>query len=100
MEEFRPIVVDHIVLWLLQNHKINPNHFEVNKERHKPAILLAPSGHNPVIRAYEERLYASAYYALLQQQTTIRRCIEMQTRQLARVMLGETKEYQAMRMEF
>ena len=100
MEEFRPIVVDHIVLQLLQQQKINPNDFEKKQRRNKTAILLAKSGHNTVIRTYEERLYNNIHYPLLQQHTSIRRCIEMQTRQLARVILGEAKQYQALKPDF
>jgi CRISPR-associated protein Cas1 len=51
-----------------------------------------------VIEEYERRLEGSIVHPLAGGQTTYRRAIELQARQLARVVRGEDPEYQPLRI--
>jgi CRISPR-associated protein Cas1 len=95
MEEFRPLVVDSVVLNLVHQGIIRPADFSKTREADKP-ILLTDDAVERVIRAYEEYVTMPVRYPLTGEQTTYRRCFELQTRQMARVIKGETAGYQAM----
>ena len=131
MEEFRPLVVDAVVLELINERKIEVSDFrqgpagtnagDGNEGADEPdaipalansagagprELTLAPPS-NPakramflnsgalrrVIEAYEKRVTSLVRYPFTGEQTTWRRCMELQTRQLARVLKGEASEF-------
>ncbi len=95
MEEFRPLIVDSVVLNLVHHGIIRPVDFSKTQDADKP-VLLADDAVERVIQAYEERVTTRLRYPLTGEQATYRRCFELQTRQMARVIKGEAAEYRAM----
>ena len=95
MEQFRPLVVDPLVVELVNQDIVGRQDFARGSEKEKP-VLLKEDAVKRVIQRYEERITAMTRYPLTGEQATYRRCIELQTRQLARVVKGESPAYQPM----
>lgn len=92
MEEFRPVVVDPLVLRLVNLGTIKERDFQRGTGDHKP-LHLTDAAVRRVLQAYEERATGPAAYPLTGEQTSMRRCFELQARQLARVLKAEAAEY-------
>ena len=89
VEEFRPIVVDSVVLRCLNNRIILPVHFVVNPEGTYP-VLLDDEGRARFIREFEARLNLSFKHPDRDERVTYRRCFGLQARRMARaVQTGE-----------
>jgi len=82
MEEFRPIVVDSVVLRCLNNGIITPAHFQPGDEEHP--ILLDDTGRKLFIREMETRLTQAFKHPETNEQINYRRLFLLQTYQLAR----------------
>jgi len=95
MEEFRPLIVDPIVLDLINRAGIGAQDFKRGSEGERP-IVLSEEAVKRVIQAYEERATAKTRYPPTGEETTSRRCFELQTRQMARVIKGEAAAYHPM----
>ena len=91
MEEFRPLVADSTVLTLINNGEVRRSDFI---ER-AGAVALTDSGRKRVIEAYERRLDALVTHPIFGYQISYRRVFEVQTRLLARHLMGEIPEYPA-----
>lgn len=89
MEEFRPIVADSVVLWLVNNRVVSPEDFV----RRGPACALKDGTRRRVIEAYEARMDTLVQHPLFGYQVSYRRVIEVQARLLARVIAGELTTY-------
>ena len=93
MEEFRPLVVDGLVLNLINHGSITASDFRRGKV--DEGLTLKEASLRRVITGYEERL--ETQIAVMaegrQQQASLRRCIEIQVRQFARVIKGEAQEF-------
>jgi CRISPR-associated protein Cas1 len=87
MEEFRAVVVDRTVLDLALSGKLRPAEFTFTGRQERP-VELGPELAAQLIHAYETRLAGTVTYAPRGEQTTLRRCIELQARVFARVVLG------------
>lgn len=98
MEEFRPLVVDSVVLNLVNREMLRVSDFSKTKDATKP-VLLSDDAVERVIKAYEERVTTRVRYPLTGEQATYRRCFELQTRLMARVIQGEASGYRAMVVE-
>jgi len=92
MEPFRP-VVDDLVLGLLTDGRIARDEFE--KRKKDGAMLLANEAWKRYLQAYEDRMARRVAYDRRSEQTTIRRCLELQSRSWARVALGKAKDFRA-----
>ena len=92
MEEFRPIVVDTLVLELVNRRRLTPADFVRTGRRERP-IELSDSGVELLLRAYEERLETRVRHPITGDRTTYRRCLELQVRQMAGMVLGRAKRY-------
>ena len=95
MEEFRPLLVDTVAWELVNKEQITPADC-VRTERAERPIELGDKGVERLIRAYEARLTTRVTHPGSGQQMSYRRCLELQVRQLARVVLGKTKLYRPM----
>jgi CRISPR-associated protein Cas1 len=98
MEEFRPLVVDPLIVDLINADRIGPQDFRRGGDADKP-LLLADAAVTRVIEQYETRATARVRYPLTGEETAYRRCFELQTRLMARVIKGEAAEYRAMTNE-
>lgn len=92
MEEFRPLVVDRTMLALVQTGLLTPAHFTRTQRSQRP-VELGPALIPKVIAAYEQRMASQIVHSPSGAQTTLRRCLELQARLFARVVIGENNTY-------
>jgi CRISPR-associated protein Cas1 len=93
MEEFRPLLADIVVLNLVRGGHITLADFEWTNDPELPVRLSRPAVH-VLVSAYEERLEDRAFHPLANGQTDYRRVIELQVRQMARIVRGEADTYE------
>ncbi|MBA2287676.1 MAG: CRISPR-associated endonuclease Cas1 [Ktedonobacteraceae bacterium] len=89
MEEFRPLIVDSVVLTLLNNRMFTREDFVVELG----AYRLKDERRNVFFTKFEERLNEEVTHPLFGYKSTYRRCIELQVRLLAKYLTGEIEEY-------
>ncbi|MEW6141529.1 MAG: CRISPR-associated endonuclease Cas1 [Chloroflexota bacterium] len=93
MEEFRPLIVDSVVLRVLNNNILTAASFEPSTER-SGMVKLRPEAVKTFLHHYEERIQTSIQHPLTGEQVDYRRCLELQARQLARIITGQQSVYQ------
>ena len=93
MEEFRPIVADSVVLWVVNNGVVTPGDFI----RRGPAVALKPDARRKFIQAYERRLDSLVTHPIFGYRISYRRVLDVQTRLVGRVLSGELAAYPAFR---
>src|SRR5205807_2233472 len=89
MEEFRPIIVDSVVLTLLNNRMFTGNDFVTELG----AYRLKDERRKVFFTKFEERLNEEINHPLFGYKVTYRRCVELQARILAKFVTGEIEEY-------
>lgn len=95
MEEFRPLVVDQAVLELVLAGRLTPAEFTYTGRPERPVEL--GDGKMPlVIQAYEKRLDAVVAHGESGANQRLRRCLELQARIFARVVMGQRSDYQGL----
>lgn len=92
MEEFRPILVDTLVLDLVNRRKLTPADFVRTGRKERP-VELSESGVQLFLQTYEKRLEIRVQHPVSGDRTSYRRCLELQVRQMARMVLGKAKRY-------
>ncbi len=91
MEEFRPLVVDAVVLSSLNRRTLNPTDFTT--EPLSGAVSLTLEGLRTFLRLYELKKQSKFKHPVLQTQCTYQESFELQARLLAKYLLGETDKY-------
>ncbi|MGC9528814.1 MAG: type I-D CRISPR-associated endonuclease Cas1d [Limnospira sp.] len=91
MEEFRPIVVDAVVLNALNTQKLKPEDFTT--EPVSGAVHLTKDGLKVFLRLYEEKKQSKFKHPVLKRQCTYRESFEIQARLMAKFLMGETDKY-------
>jgi len=91
MEPFRPVIADSVVVGVLNNGEIGASDFV----RRAGGVLLKPDARRRLIQAYERRLAQKVRHPLFGYRAEYRRIFEIQTRLLARYLLGEIPGYPA-----
>ncbi len=94
VEEFRPIIVDSIVLNMLNNRMLTPRDFV----EELGAYNLKQEKRKVFFTKLEERLNEEVQHPLFGYKTTYRRCIELQARLLAKYLTGEIDAYPPLRI--
>src|SRR5712691_3419385 len=89
LEEFRPVIVDSVVLDILNHRMLTPDDFVVELG----AYRLKDDKRKVFFTKFEERLNEEVSHPLFGYQVTYRRCLELQVRLLAKVLTGEIDEY-------
>ncbi len=89
IEEFRPIIVDSVVLTLLNNRMLAPDYFVVELG----AYRLKQERRKVFFTKFEERLNEEITHPIFGYKVTYRRCIELQARLIAKFVTGEIDEY-------
>jgi CRISPR-associated protein Cas1 len=89
MEEFRPIIGDSVVLWVINNRVLTREDFI--KRGH--AVALTPDARKKFIQAYEKRLDTLVTHPVFGYRISYRRVLEVQARLLGRYLTGEISEY-------
>lgn len=93
MEEFRPVLVDPVVLGIVRAGEMSGSDFETTG-RPKQPVRLKERIMDHLIQKYEQRSNEKFNHPDGGGQTSLRRIIELQVRRLARLMLGQGKTYQ------
>lgn len=91
MEEFRPLIVDSIVLTLLNNRMLSKDDFHVELG----AYRLKKEPRKLFLKRFEERLNEEITHPVFGSRVKYRRCIELQARLAAKFLTGEIDEYPA-----
>ncbi len=89
MEEFRPIIVDSVVLALINNGTIKPKDFTETLG----AFHLNDTARKTFYQKYEERLNTTIQHPTFDYKVSYRKAIEVQTRLLGKWLKGEVEEY-------
>jgi CRISPR-associated protein Cas1 len=89
VEEFRPIVVDSVVMTLVNTGAIKAEDFEETLG----AFRLTDNGRKTFLQKYEERLNTTIQHPTFDYKVTYRKAIEVQTRLLGKWLQGEIKSY-------
>ena len=91
MEEFRPIIVDAVVLACLNKRILQANDFEVSLgDVHR----LKPEARKKFLVQYEERKQTEIQHPVFAYRATYQRCFELQARILAKRIQGEIEQYE------
>lgn len=89
LEEFRPVIVDSVVLNLLNNRQLGPGDFrqELN------SYLMTDATKRLFLQKFEERMQETVTHPVFGYKVSYRRCIELQGRLLGKYLIGEIKTY-------
>src|SRR6266702_3923355 len=89
VEEFRPIIVDSVVLTMLNKRMLTLNDFVVELG----AYRLKEEQRKVFFTHFEERINEEVSYPLFGYKATYRRCLELQARLIGKALTGEIDEY-------
>jgi CRISPR-associated protein Cas1 len=89
MEEFRPLIVDSVVLTLINRGEVSLSDFSVTSR----GTLLNDSGRRQFWRAWTRRLDTEITHPTFGYKMSYRRMMEVQMRQLWRFCRGESKTF-------
>jgi CRISPR-associated protein Cas1 len=89
MEEFRPLIVDSLVLTILNKGMVEDGDF---KEKFG-GVYLEEEGRDTFFKAYAGRVKTEIVHPVFEYRVSYRRIFEIQARFLAKVLTGEIDEY-------
>lgn len=90
MEEFRPILVDQLIVSLLHTRQLRKTHFV---ETIDGAYVLTEKGRKRFVTAFKNRLTTKHYHAFLKSSVEYIRIIETQVKVFEKCLLGELPTY-------
>lgn len=91
IEEFRPLVVDAVVLAAVNKRSLSPSDFTT--EPVSGAVSLSDEGRRTFLRLYEQKKQTKFTHPVLQKKYTYQEAFEIQARLLAKYLMGETELY-------
>lgn len=91
MEEFRPLIVDAMVLAALNRKAIAPQDF--TSEPLSKAISLTDDSRRTFLRLYEQKKQSEFKHPVMGRKCTYQEAFELQARFLAKYLMGETEKY-------
>lgn len=91
MEEFRPLIVDAVVLTAINRRMLTPKDFI--SEPVSNAVSLTKDGLHTFLRLYQEKKQDKFKHPVLQKQHTYQETFEIQARLLSKYLLGEIDKY-------
>lgn len=97
MEEFRPLAVDRPILALALSGGLTPAAFTYTQQEERP-VELGAKNMPLVIQTYEQALERSVQHTASRTQQKLRRCLELQARIYARLVMGERADYEGLVM--
>ena len=92
MEEYRPIIVDSLVLSIVNKNIVDTGDFEVTKY----GVFIKSNAKNKILNAYENRMDTLIQHPVFGYTISYRRTMEVQARLLARHIDGEIQQYTPM----
>lgn len=90
MEEFRPLIVDSVVLTCVNKRIIGPRDFDVELGQ---VHRLTDAARRKFLMQYEERKNTEIHHPIFEYKVTYQRCFELQARLLAKCLKGEIDAY-------
>ena len=91
MEEFRPLVVDAMVLAAINRRSLTPADFTT--EPLSQAVSLSDDSRRTFLRLYEQKKQSGFKHPVMNKQCTYQESFEIQARLLAKYLMGETEQY-------
>ncbi len=91
MEEFRPLVVDAVVLSTLNKQLLTKADFLT--EPLSGAVSLTPEGRKRFLQQYGQKKQSEFKHPVLGRKCTYQEAFELQARLLAKYLMGETEKY-------
>ncbi|YAF93844.1 MAG: type I-D CRISPR-associated endonuclease Cas1d [Nodularia sp. CChRGM 3473] len=91
MEEFRPLIVDAVVLTAINRRMLAPKDFIT--EPVSNAVSLTKEGLHIFLRLYQEKKLTKFKHPVMQKQHTYQESFEIQGRLLAKYLMGEVDKY-------
>ncbi len=91
MEEFRPIVVDAMVLSVINRRVLTPDDFTT--EPLSGAVSLSDEGRRSFLRAYEQKKQSEFKHPVMGRKCSYQEAFEIQARLLGKYLMGETEQY-------
>jgi len=92
MEEFRPVIVDSLALWLINSHVMTLADFKL-PEKPGEMVIITNEGIKKLIHYYEMKIQSKIFHPDANGETSYRHCFELQARCIARVIQNRQKEY-------
>jgi CRISP-associated protein Cas1 len=92
MEEFRPIIVDSLVLWLVNSGVMTEQDFRPPVPP-KKMVVITPEGLRKYIHHYERRVQSEIFHQRANGKTSYRRCFELQARELGQAIMEPDYKY-------
>lgn len=89
MEEFRPIIVDSVIKTIVNKGMVSKGDFEEEYGTFK----MKDSARNTFLEQYEQRLRREFTHPVFEYKISWRRAMELQARLMAKIIIGEIKEY-------
>lgn len=89
VEEFRPVIVDAVVLGLLNNRQLGQADFEWELNSYR----LREAARRLFLQKFEDRMQETIQHPVFGYRVPYRRCIELQARLLSKSLLGEIDGY-------
>jgi len=89
MEEFRPVLVDSVVMRAINTNVLGDQHFR----REAEAVWLTQSGRKLFLAQWEQRLTSEIRHPIFDYTVAYRRCLELQVRLLAKALTGDIPAY-------
>jgi len=91
MEEFRPLVVDALVLSIINKRLLKPDDFTT--EPVSGAVFLSKEGLKTFLRLYSQKKQSSFKHPVLKRQCTYQEAFEIQGRLMAKYLMEEIDKY-------
>jgi CRISP-associated protein Cas1 len=91
MEEFRPLVVDAMVLSAINRRSLTSNDFMA--EPLSKAVSLTPAGRQTFLRLYEQKKQSKFKHPVMGRHCTYQEAFEIQARLLAKYLLDQIEKY-------
>jgi CRISPR-associated protein Cas1 len=94
MEEFRPVIVDSVVLTVVNKRMLSEKDFETSGSGDKQGVYLTRRGLRIFFEQYTHRLNTSVFHPLAGRALSYQKIFEVQARQAVKLIQGEIDEYQ------
>nr|WP_217650441.1 CRISPR-associated endonuclease Cas1 [Spirulina major] len=94
VEEFRALVVDSLVSYVVNKNIITAEDFTPADER--GGVFLQPDALKRFLKHWEEKLHSEVTHPTTGHQVSLRRCFELQVREYIAALLGDVPAYRPM----
>ncbi len=98
LEEFRGPVADSVALTLINKRMLDVADFEEATEDGEAGVYLSRRGLAVYLREFSERLQTTITHPLAGRPLSYQKCLEVQARQAAKVVMGEADVYRPLRV--